>query len=70
MSGDEALWLVAHGVTIQFALGLGCDGSAVRQREAIQRCLGVTLQKGCTGRYKDRLTGLGNIGHQSLQATQ
>lgn len=48
MSGDEALRLIAHGVTVEFALGLGCDWSAVRQGEAVQGCLSVTLQEGCT----------------------
>lgn len=48
MSRDEALWLVAHWVTVQFALCLGSDRRAVGQGKAIQRCLGVALQKGCT----------------------
>lgn len=43
VSGDETLWFIAHGVTVQFALGLGCDWSAVGQRESVQGCLSMTL---------------------------
>lgn len=56
MSGDEALRLVAHGVSVEFALGLRCDWSAVGQGEAVQGCLSVTLQKGCADRLNDKLT--------------
>lgn len=54
MSGDEALRLVAHGVAVQFALGLRRDRSAVGQGEAVQGCLCVTLQEGCIGRRNDK----------------
>lgn len=47
MSGDESLRLVAHGVSVQLALGLGCYWGAVRQGEAVQGCLGMTLEKSC-----------------------
>ena len=46
VGGDEALGLVAHGVAVELALGLGGDGRAVRQGEAVQRRLGVALQEG------------------------
>lgn len=48
MGGDEALRLVAHWVAVELALGLRRDRGAVRQGEAVQGRLSVTLQEGCT----------------------
>lgn len=47
MCGEERVWFVGVGIPAEVTPRLGCDWGAIREREAVEWGLCMTVMKSC-----------------------